>query len=203
MASTLLSFFSRGRTWRAVRRVALWRHELLFYWYTREKDNLVFFILLGSSFVLLGSFGWFAYADHVRIASEQQRQTDLECLARNIYFEARGEPIAGQYAVGEVTMNRVGSPHFPNTVCEVVHEKHWDPRRKRYVGAFSWTELESLPRPKGLAWQRAKEAAEAVHDARRAPAVQGALFYHANYVEPEWAKAKKRVAEIGGHIFYE
>ena len=199
----MMSLFSRVRSWRAVRRLALWRHELVFYWYAWEKDNLVFFAVLGSSFVLLGSFGWFAYADHVRIASEQQRQTDLICLARNIYFEARGEPLAGQYAVAEVTMNRVSSPRYPNSVCEVVHEKHWDRRRKRHVGAFSWTEGESLPRPKGIAWQRAREAAETVYDARHTPAVQRALFYHANHIEPEWAKSKKQVAEIGRHIFYE
>jgi spore germination cell wall hydrolase CwlJ-like protein len=199
-----MSLLTRICSWRAVQRVALWRHDLRFYWYTWEKgNNLVFFTLLGGALAVFGSFGWFAYADHARIVSERQRQADVTCLARNIYFEARGEPIVGQYAVAEVTMNRVSSPYHPNTVCEVVHEKHWIPSRKRYIGAFSWTELESLPRPRGIAWQRAREAAETVYDARHTPAVHGALFYHANHVQPAWAKGKKQVAEIGRHIFYE
>jgi N-acetylmuramoyl-L-alanine amidase len=183
--------------------MALWRHALLFHWYTFDKGNLVFVVLLGSAVTLLGGFGWFAWADHARIASAEQRRADLTCLARNIYFEARGEPTAGQYAVAEVTMNRVSSPHHPDTVCEVVYEKHWESRRRRYVGAFSWTEMESIPAPRGIAWKRAKEVAETVYDARHTPAVHGALFYHASYVEPAWAKGKKQVAEIGTHIFYE
>ncbi|TLZ19962.1 MAG: hypothetical protein E6K26_04220, partial [Gammaproteobacteria bacterium] len=67
----------------------------------------------------------------------QRRASDLRCLAENIYFEARGEPIAGQYAVAEVTLNRTQAQHFPHTVCEVVHETRWDPGRRRHVADFS------------------------------------------------------------------
>ncbi|NIO43392.1 MAG: hypothetical protein GTO41_26515, partial [Burkholderiales bacterium] len=56
---------------------------------------------------------------------------ELNCLALNVYHEARGEPMAGQYAVAEVTMNRVASRRYPNTVCKVVFQKKWDVLRGR------------------------------------------------------------------------
>ena len=203
MVQMLTSQFSQVRSWPVVRRMARWRGDLSFYWVTWEKDNLVFISLLAIVGVLLGCLVYFAYASHIRMAAERQRHADLICLARNIYFEARGEPLAGQRAVAEVTLNRVVSRHFPSTVCEVVYEKRWDRRRNRYVGAFSWTELESTSKPKGATWQRAVMAAQAVYDDEQAPVVQGALFYHANNIEPGWAKTKKQVAKIGRHIFYE
>ena len=178
------------------------RRKLLFYWLTRETGDLIFLALAVLPIVTLGLFLRFAYTDHIRMASEQQRHTDLTCLAGNIYFEARGEPLAGQYAVAEVTLNRVASKRFPSTVCEVVHEKRWDTTRKRYVGAFSWTELDSVSWPEGKPWQRAMMAAVAVYDEQEEPRVPGALFYHANNISPRWSKTKKPVAEIGKHKFY-
>ena len=53
-------------------------------------------------------------------AGAQDLKEELDCLARNIYFESRNQPLAGRLAVGQVTMNRVDSPRFPNTVCDVV-----------------------------------------------------------------------------------
>ncbi|MEE8109350.1 MAG: cell wall hydrolase, partial [Gammaproteobacteria bacterium] len=178
------------------------RRNLLFYWLTKDTGDLVFFALAGLPIVTLGLLFRFAYTDHIRIASEQQRHADLSCLAGNIYFEARGEPMAGQYAVAEVTLNRVASTRFPSTVCEVVHEKRWDATRERYVGAFSWTELDSVSWPNGIAWERAMMAAVAVYDNQEAPRVPGALFYHAKNISPRWSKTKKQVAEIGKHKFY-
>lgn len=183
--------------------LATLRRNLRFYWFNWDAGDLIFFTLLGLPVVTLGFLFRFAYTDHVRIELEQQRQADLTCLARNIYFEARGEPMGGQYAVAEVTMNRVASTRFPDTVCDVVHEKRWDPIRKRYVGAFSWTELDAVSRPKGITWQRAVAAAQTIYDNEQAPLVQGALFYHADNIQPRWAKTKKQVAKIGRHIFYE
>ena len=203
MVSMFRPLLSRIYSWPAVRRMAQWRRDLLFHVFTWEKDDFVFFSLLGTSIVLLCCLVYLAYAHHIRIASEQHRQADLTCLARNVYFEARGESIAGQYAVAEVTLNRVASQNFPNTVCKVVYEKGWDRRRKRYVAAFSWTELDSTSRPKGIAWQRAIAVAQTIYDSQQAPTVQGALFYHADNIEPRWAMTKKQVAKIGRHVFYE
>jgi spore germination cell wall hydrolase CwlJ-like protein len=134
-------------------------------------------------------------------ALEAQRQ-NLECLARNVYFEARGEPLAGQYAVAEVTVNRQASRLYPRTICEVVYQKNWDPLRKRYVGAFSWTEFDVLPEPSGEEWERAWRVAEAVYYGKEVPRLQGAMHFHATYIKPSWAKSKQRVARIGNHVFY-
>ena len=179
------------------------RRNSPFYWLTWNTNDLTFFTLLSLPFVTLGFLFHFAYTDHIRIESEQQRHADLTCLARNIYFEARGEPMAGQYAVAEVTMNRVASKRFPGTVCTVVHEKRWDVIRNRYVGAFSWTEMDSLSRPKGIPWQRATMVAVSAYDNQEAASVSGALFYHAERITPRWSRTKKMVAEIGRHKFYE
>jgi spore germination cell wall hydrolase CwlJ-like protein len=128
---------------------------------------------------------------------------ELLCLAKNIYFEARGEPAAGQIAVAEVTMNRLASGRYADTLCGVVYQKNWDPIRKRYVGAFSWTELDELPALAGEEWLRALTIAEAVYRGRE-PAVldERAMFYHATYIKPDWAQTKRQVARIGGHVFY-
>ena len=197
------SLFDRMRLWPPVRVLARWRRNLLDYWFMREKGNLAFVTMLGGSAVLLGCMVYFIYVDHLRSRWQQQRHADLACLARNIYHESRGEPTAGQIAVAEVTLNRVVSRHFPGTVCEVVYEKRFDSGRNRLVGAFSWTELDSVSKPAGIAWQRAVRAAETVYDRQQDPTVQGALFYHADSIEPGWAKTKIQVAKVGRHIFYE
>jgi N-acetylmuramoyl-L-alanine amidase len=120
------------------------------------------------------------------------RASELQCLAENVYYESRGELLVGQYAVAEVTMNRVRSPMFPDTVCEVVHAR----------GAFSWTGATGLAEPRGYEWRRARAVASAVYDNPEAPLVNGALFYHATYVSPDWAPSRDQVALIGRHLFY-
>ena len=51
-----------------------------------------------------------------------QNDIELQCMAQNIYFEGRAEPMVGKIAIGHVVMNRVKSKNFPNTICEVVHQ---------------------------------------------------------------------------------
>lgn len=121
-----------------------------------------------------------------------RRIADLQCLAENVYYEARGEPLVGQYAVAEVTMNRVASREFPDSVCEVVHTR----------GAFSWTYEASLPAPYGYEWRRARAVASSVYDNVEAPLVNGALYYHATHVVPAWAATRTQVALVGRHLFY-
>ncbi|HEU4617207.1 MAG TPA: cell wall hydrolase [Gammaproteobacteria bacterium] len=186
--------------------LATLRDRALFLWHAhwqfRDKGGLLFFAALPLPFVLLGALVVFAHRDYGRIEANRERRTELTCLAENVYYEARGEPLAGQYAVAEVTMNRVASPLFPATVCGVVHEQRWDPIRKRYVGAFSWTELDSNRLPRGAAWRQALTVAEAVYDGEHPETVKGALFYHAKNMKPRWAKGKRPVATIGRHVFY-
>ena len=162
---------------------------------TANKAPWIFVSLLMTMFALFG-FAWNSTVTY------QDERRSLTCLALNVYHEARGEPESGQYAVAEVTMNRVASGRYPNSVCGVVYEKRWDSLRQRYVGAFSWTEFKSVPPPRDSEWQRAQEIAEEVYYRRREPVLAGALFYHANYIRPSWALDKQPVARIGRHIFY-
>ena len=137
-----------------------------------------------------------------QVDSDYGRQLALRCLAENVYYEARGEPLRGQYAVAEVTLNRMRSKNFPDSVCKVVHDSRWDRIRKRFVAHFSWTEDTQPADPVGPAWDQAMTVAAAVYDQTQEPVVPGALFYHATRIHPAWAKDKKPLARIGNHIFY-
>lgn len=134
---------------------------------------------------------WFAYTTTMQRMAAEQRRIDVRCLAVNVYHEARGEPGTGQVAVAEVTMNRVASPQFPDSVCGVVHQE----------AAFSWT-MGDASLPSGRAWQRALEVAANVHDGEHSPVVPGALHYHARGIEPAWARANEPIKTIGRHVFY-
>ena len=174
-----------------------WWLNLRSWWITRETDYFPVFLLSGLALtVTLISFGIIQSKD------TQADNRQLTCLALNIYHEARGEPTAGQNAVAEVTLNRVASPRYPNTICEVVYQKGWDRIRRRDVGAFSWTEFDVKPKLKKTEWLRAIAVAEAVYYQRQKPEVDGALFYHARSIKPSWARKKTPVARIGRHIFY-
>jgi spore germination cell wall hydrolase CwlJ-like protein len=186
-----------------------WRGRILYYSCIREKESLGFAVMIALPLLTLCGMVYFGYTHGIRVDLIQQREAALEkraaeiqCLAENIYFEARGEPLAGQYAVAEVTLNRVASPYFPKTVCGVVHQTHWDSRRRRSIGAFSWTELEELGGPHGPAWRQAMKVATTAYDGLNTPLVPGALYYHATSIKPYWASSRKTVARIGEHVFY-
>jgi spore germination cell wall hydrolase CwlJ-like protein len=166
-----------------------------FYWHTTNKTPWVVVAIVGVA------VAGFAVLLQSLFADRTDRQ-NLNCLALNVYYEARGEPRPGQYAVAEVTMNRVASGYYPDTVCGVVYQKQWDPLRRRYVGAFSWTELTRRPSPEGREWRRAWEVAETVYHKRHVPKLDGVLHYHAVYIKPSWSRGRKPVARIGKHVFY-
>lgn len=134
-------------------------------------------------------------------------QTQARCLAHNIYFEARGEPLEGQLAVAHVTLNRVESKYFPGSICEVVQQQ------RKNVCQFSWwcskklrgqSTKNRLPN-QGLyneIEQLATEVMVGLH--KREDITHGALFYHANYVSKTRLGALKLepTVTIGQHIFY-
>ena len=145
--------------------------------------------------------------------AQQQYLTDgTICLATNIYWEARNQSFAGQIAVGLVTLNRVIDDRFPDTICEVVYQaktrKSWAqpwvdiPIRDRCQ--FSWycDGKDDAPYEE-KAWEQARLVANGVYYQKLYPLVGDALWYHADYVKPEWAESKREVAQIGNHIFYE
>jgi spore germination cell wall hydrolase CwlJ-like protein len=115
------------------------------------------------------------------------------CLALNIYFEARDQPIDGQLMVAEVTLNRVASPDFPDNICDVV-----------WSGAFSWTHDGKSDTPKDK-----KAFALAVNLAKQAinnpDTLLGtnATYFHNTSARPYWSKVFTQVGKVGDHIFYE
>src|SRR5438309_407628 len=132
-----------------MRALADLRRSLRVYWYRADKFAWMFFLVAAGVVTGLISLAYavFAHQDEKREIARALEQKNIECLARNIYFEARGEPAAGQYAVAEVTMNRKASRFFPRSVCAVVYEKR----------AFSWTDSAALPEPTGEEWVRAQQ----------------------------------------------
>ena len=141
-------------------------------------------------------------------------QKQITCLATNIYFEARSEDELSQVAVAQVTVNRARSRKFPDTICEVVYqaehsawylEKHNRLVPKRGRCQFSWycdgrsDEIRNI-----RVWRDSYRLATYVASGRDylLDITDGSLFYHANYVQPKWAKYKRKTAKIDTHIFY-
>lgn len=121
----------------------------------------------------------------------------FECLARALYFEARGEALDGQVAVAEVVLNRVDSPRWPATICEVVEEARRDSCQFSFMCDGK---PETVANPK--AWDRAAKIARAMIDGAPRRLTGGATHFHAGFVSPRWAEVFTRTAEIGGHLFY-
>ena len=119
-------------------------------------------------------------------------KTDLNCLAHNIYHEARGETVEGQIAVALVTTNRVLSGLFENTICGVVYAKQ----------QFSWTQDPTKRVVDAKAFKTAKEIAAAVLNQSVHLPDFTALYFHNKTVKPQWRKNKQLVAKIGNHVFY-
>jgi spore germination cell wall hydrolase CwlJ-like protein len=118
---------------------------------------------------------------------------DVECLARNIYYEAGNQADIGRYAVAHVTVNRVRSGYWGTTVCGVVHAP----------SQFSWTLLKRLPQPDPGIYHRCQEIAQAVLAGEGVAGLERSLFYHADYIQnPNWADVTQRAKKIGQHIFY-
>ena len=128
---------------------------------------------------------------------KQAVMREVECLAKNIYFEAGGESRTGKIAVAEVTMNRVKSGQFPKTVCAVVHQRH------KNICQFSWVcEGKSTPRNR-KAWRESQTIAESILISKRRYGIIGnAKYFHATYVTPTWADESRMITQIGNHIFY-
>jgi spore germination cell wall hydrolase CwlJ-like protein len=132
-------------------------------------------------------------------AAEKTRQ--LECLTRNIYWEAASEPFEGKVAVAQVTLNRMQSGKFADSVCGVVYQKNVF--YERVVCQFSWYcegnhKVKAIHKPM---WLESEEVAKKVLlEGFRLPSLQKALYYHADYVNPGWNHPK--IEKIGRHIFY-
>jgi spore germination cell wall hydrolase CwlJ-like protein len=122
------------------------------------------------------------------------------CLASAIYFEARGEPLDGQIAVGQVVLNRVFTGFYPNDVCAVVYQNAGRFRSCQFTFACDGTPS-SIKEPE--AWTLAETiASELLSGALYEDQVAGATHFHALYVHPVWTKEMQEKAKFGSHIFY-
>ena len=138
----------------------------------------------------------------------------LQCLALNIYHEARSDNYAGRMAVADVTLNRVEHSRFPDSVCEVVQQaklSDWHLERGREVPLrhkcqFSWfcDGRDDEPRDEDC-WQEAQLLAYNVLVNNELRGItEGATHYHATYVLPKWSTDRnmRLIGRIGAHIFY-
>ena len=124
---------------------------------------------------------------------------ERRCLSTAIYFEARGEPKRGQIAVGQVILNRVRSPLFPETICGVVYQGQM---RKGCQFSFACDGHTDNPR-NDEQWALAQDLAKQIMSGDEwLPEVGYSTFYHANYVNPRWARSMSKIDKIGRHIFY-
>jgi spore germination cell wall hydrolase CwlJ-like protein len=136
----------------------------------------------------------------------KEARGEIYCLAENIYFEAGHEPTLGKYAVAFVTQNRVNSGKFADSICGVVKQKigstcqfsWWCEDKSKFISTNNL--LTNSMNPVYNEALRLAIHFYTNHDNLKDP-TNGALFYHADYVNPNWSFAKKEIT-IGRHIFY-
>ena len=128
-------------------------------------------------------------ADHLNTDMSDE---EGKCLAVAVYFESKGEPLAGQLAVAQVMLNRTQSGRFPETVCGVI----------RQPGQFSFVHHGQFPpiAESSRAWRTALAISQIARDKLWQPVVGRAMFFHAKRVSPHWHAVQ--VAALGNHIFY-
>ncbi|NVJ96398.1 MAG: cell wall hydrolase [Marivivens sp.] len=122
-----------------------------------------------------------------------------ECLAEALYFEARGESLKGQFAVGEVILNRVDSSAYPNSVCGVVNQG----TGRLHACQFSYTcdgRAEAIN--ERAAWEEVGKVARLLLDGAPRDLTAGATHYHTRNVNPSWARRFPQTAAIDSHLFY-
>jgi len=118
---------------------------------------------------------------------------DIECLTKNIYYEAGIEDRVGKYAVANITVNRMKAGYWGKNICHVVYANK----------QFSWTLKKTLPKPNQNLWRESRDIALAVLDGARVRGLKHSLYYHADYIrQPYWADTAEYVLTIGRHLFY-
>jgi spore germination cell wall hydrolase CwlJ-like protein len=145
-------------------------------------------------------FGQIEQIDESKITAEL-RDRQLECLAKNIYYEAGIEPFEGKVAVAQVTLNRVNSSSFPNDVCKTIYQKNIF--YEKTVCQFSWyCDRATTIKPINQAVYNESMivAKKVLLEGFRLPSLEQALYFHGDYINPGWKRTK--IAHIGRHIFY-
>lgn len=128
---------------------------------------------------------------------KQAIMQEVQCLAKNIYFEAGTESQEGKLAVAQVTINRAGGTNRSRSVCSVVYQK------TKGICQFSWVcEGKGTPQ-NNKNWNQSVKIAESILIKNKKFNVVGqAKYFHATYVDPAWSETKQLVKQIGNHVFY-
>ena len=123
------------------------------------------------------------------------------CIALAIYFEARGESTIGQWAVGNVVLNRIRDPRYPSDACLVVKQGPWSaglPIRHKCQFTFYCD-----GKPEWVfddrAWRKAIRVAGL---STTLDVVGGATHYHTPAVSPGWSDGMELTRSVGGHLFF-
>lgn len=126
----------------------------------------------------------------------EEESPEVQCLAENIFHEARNQSLDGIYAVAYVTINRKNSINYPNTICEVVYEPY----------QFSWThENKSIDFDNAIEFQAWKTSVDIAMDVMHDDVpmeMLGVMYYHANTISPRWVAYKTKHSTIQDHTFY-
>lgn len=169
------------------------------------KSLLVYFLQLIG---LQGIFG-------TDIDVSKFDQAEVYCMAKNIYYEAKGEDIQGQFAVAHVTLNRTRDQRFPDTICEVVKQSAVSRATNRVVCAFSWwcerdkKEVHILNKDGTINQQALEQFQVAVMVAVAAMSgtvndnTKGATHFHNPHIsQPAWRNEMRLTLRWGNHDFY-
>jgi len=165
-----------------------------------KKGNTMKFYIMAAVMLVMASA-----ANAKGLYSAEDRPEEW-CLAQNIYYEARGSSYADMIAVADVVLNRVEDTRYPNTVCEVVQqgEKNANGTMKRHRCQFSWYCDGKSDWPANTdAWVLAQQIAYNMYTLDNFRGLtEGATHYHADYVNPSWARTLTLTGTIGVHKFY-
>lgn len=176
-------------------------------------------VSVGDTIILKNNDGTTTYLvsgveqDTIPELYSEDAETELYCLALNIYHESRSDNLAGQAAVADVVLNRVSDKRYPDTICGVIKDgplsKWWKEEKGKEVPIrhrcqFSWwcdgkSDVPKQPK----SWRKAQEIAYHIVNSDLFRGIsEGATHYHATYVDPHWNKSMIEIGRIGEHIFY-
>jgi spore germination cell wall hydrolase CwlJ-like protein len=172
----------------------------------QNMKNLISSILTATLMMGTVSVPFIVEAQAQSEANQAQIEAEFQCLALNIYYEARGSNLADKAAVADVVLNRTQDRRYPASICEVVQQGNKDANGNmiRNQCQFSWYCDGKSDNPQDLdRWNEAQVIAyNMLTRGKYRGITEGATHYHATYVNPRWASTLQTVGRIGAHIYY-
>ncbi len=176
----------------------------------RGSRNETQLVRIRYVFFVLGAILGMAFGLSFQKLYAWDEDGDAVCLAKNIYFEAGNQPLAGKVAVAHVVLNRMEHSSYPKDVCGVVYQakdyyKSWTGNiiPKRGMCQFSWycDGRSDEPLDTDTFFESYKIAQDVLLD-KYPDITEGATHYHADYIYPYWADSLNETVHINNHIFY-